>query len=131
MQEDDGGRSFLEHMAKAGNDPVGLTNYANLMYAGLAKVPVGPKRVVQFMADLLPYVSRCNDCGEPMGNWLKPECECGDCGDLYANFCMATEEALQRHRNTGFCCLQYEGLPYRKPWQQAGREAFYAQREGA
>ena len=131
MHEDDGGASFLKHMAKAGNDQASLTNYANLIYARFAKVPVSKVKVAKFMADLLPHVSRCLDCDEPMGKGQDFRCACEGCVNMYANFCIATVEALERHRNTRFVCLEYEGLPYRKPWQRVGRELFYTLRKGA
>ena len=115
MQDDeDAGRSFIKHMQ--GNWE-GLQVYANLIWAGLAQVPVSKPKAANFKRDLLPWVSRCKRCGQPVG-----ANNCVDCEALYEAVCLQTATNLAKYRKWGFCCLELEGLPYRKPWQHMYEE---------
>lgn len=115
--EEDSGKSFLKHMR--GKDSASLTSYANLIYAGMAKVPVPASRAAEFKADLLRYVSRCERCAQPVGSKvtiLGHENDCVSCADLLEDVVLRAQANYALYKDHGFCCLSLEGLPYRRGW---------------
>ncbi len=109
MKTQDDGTSFIQYMVGNG---AGLTVYANLIYAGLAKKPVKGAKLSKFMADLLPFVSRCALCEDPM----QPEgVGCQGCRELHYELRLRTMKALDANRDRGFHCLEVCEDPHRRP----------------
>ena len=92
-------QSWLNHM-RSNQD--GLRTYANLIYAGLAKVPASKKYRGEFMEDIRPHVSRCLVCRELVGE--EPE----SCGLLTEWVREQARVKLAENRDRGFYCLDYD-----------------------
>lgn len=113
MLDEDAGKSFLKHML--GRDRASLTSYANLIYAGMAKIPSHCKPE-EFKLDLLPYVSKCDICDRPVGDHWIPENNCSGCLELLEDVILRAQANYALHKDRGFCCLALEALPYRRGW---------------
>ena len=111
---DDAGKSFLQHMK--GKDHYSLVSYANLIYSGMAQIPVPKTRVEEFKLDLLPYVSKCELCGNPVPMRPSNGCElsCTGCQDLLEDVILRAQANYALYKDHGFCCLALEGLEYRR-----------------
>ena len=92
-------QSWLNHM-RSNQD--GLRNYANLVYAGLAKVPASKKYRDEFMGDIRPHVSRCLVCYQLVGE------EPDSCGVLTEWVREQARVNLEANRDRGFYCMDYD-----------------------
>lgn len=92
-------QSFMHHM-RSNQD--GLRNYANLIYAGLAKMPCTRRWQDEFMEALRPHVSRCLVCGQLVGQ------EPRACYVLTQHVQDQASKSLERHRDWGFYCMDYD-----------------------
>ena len=92
-------QSFLNHM-RSNQD--GLRNYANLIYAGLARVPTTQKYRNEFLEAMRPYVSRCLFCGQLVGE------EPASCDVLKDQIIKRASWSLDENRDRGFYCLDYD-----------------------
>ena len=92
-------QSFLDHMR---SNQEGLRNYANLVYAGLAKIPASRKYKDEFMAAIRPHVSRCLVCNELVGD------EPPNCCVLTDHIRRQARVNLERYRDWRFYCLDYD-----------------------
>lgn len=117
MIEDDAGKSFLKHMR--GKDHASLVSYANLIYAGLAQIPVRKDKAAEFKLDLLPYVSKCEDCGQPVGSqahYSEGVRYCEACSELLEDVILRAQANYALYKDHGFCCLALEDMPPYRRW---------------
>lgn len=115
IDEEDAGKSFLKHMQ--GKDTASLTSYANLIYARMAQIPVPKQRHDEFKLDLLPYVSKCERCGEPVGSKLSNGLVgCIECHELLQDVVLRAQANYALYKDHEFCCLALSELPPYRRW---------------
>ena len=105
VDEESSVESFIKHMRDVEGkvrNVAALRNYANLIHSGLAAIPGLVCRQERFKLALLPWVSRCLVCNEPVARELNG---CDGCTALYVQVRTDTRAALARHRDDFFYCL--------------------------
>ena len=119
VDDEDSVKSFLKHMR--GRDHGSLVSYANLIYSGMAQIPVPKGRVVEFKAALLRWVSKCGTCGQPVGSVVN---DCRACEELLEDVVVRAQANYALYKDHGFCCMELEGLDYRnRPWKDGEGDA--------